>query len=179
MSFKILQTSDNHIGETAYVRIDSATGLNARGLDFFRSFEKITGIALEKKVDVLLVVGDFFTKVNPYQRYILETMKILRRLAKTGIESIFVSGNHETPKLATTVNPLSLLEQIDGVHEALEPKTITIKDTDFVCVPSPSNFDEICNMFQPLLQKALATSNAEKKVLAAHIPIAQACLSDG
>ena len=174
---KILQTADNHLGETAYSRVDTSTGLNARGLDFLNSFKNILDIALKEHVDVLLVGGDFFTRVNPHPRYFLEVMKGLNRLSKADIVTIFVSGNHETPKMITTVNPLSLLGQINNVHVVLEPITIKVDDVDFVCVPAPPVFDEIKNLFNPLLQKALVNSKSECKVLAAHLPLCQASIS--
>lgn len=72
---RILHTADNHIGETDYQRIDPQTGLNARGLDFLNSFKNISDTAIKEKVDVLLIAGDFFTKVNPHPRYILEVIR--------------------------------------------------------------------------------------------------------
>ena len=174
---KILHIADNHLGETDYSRIDPATGLNARGLDFLNSFKNILEIATNEHVDVLLVVGDFFTRVNPPPRYFLEVMKGLKKLSKANITTIFVSGNHETPKMAITLNPLSLLGQIDNVHVVLEPMTIEIDGIDFVCVPSPPFFDEIKNSFDTLLQKALAGSRSKRKILAAHLPLGQAAMS--
>jgi len=174
---KILHTADAHIGETAYSRIDNETGLNARGLDFLNSFKHVADAAVENKVDILLVVGDFFTRVNPHPRHLYEVMKTLRRLSNQNITSIFVSGNHETPRMATTLNPLLFLEQIEKVHVVLEPETISVEDIDLVCVPTPSNFDEIKSLFEPLLQQGMERSKSERRVLAAHIPIAQAMVS--
>jgi len=174
---KILQTADNHLGETAYSRIDTSTGLNARGLDFLNAFNNILDTAAKEKVDVLLVVGDFFTRVNPHPRYFLEVMKGLKKLSKENIVTIFVSGNHETPKMVTTVNPLSLLGQMDNTYVVLEPTSIEINRIDFVCVPAPPVFDEIKNLFDPLLQTALRKSKSERKILAAHLPLGQATIS--
>jgi len=174
---RILQTADNHLGETAYSRIDAPTGLNARGVDFFNSFKNILDIALKERVDVLLVVGDFFTKVNPHPRYLLEVMKGLKKLSKANVIMIFVSGNHETPKMVTTVNPLSLLGQIDNVHVIHEPASIEVDGLDFVCVPAPLVFDEIKNLFSPLLQTALKNSKSDRKILAAHLPLGRATTS--
>jgi DNA repair exonuclease SbcCD nuclease subunit len=174
---KILQTADNHLGETAYSRIDPSTGLNARGLDFLNSFQRILEVASKERVDVLLVVGDFFTRVNPHPRYLLEVMKGIKKLSKANVITIFVSGNHETPKTITTVNPLSLLGQLDNVHVVLEPTSIEINGIDFVCVPAPPAFDEIKNLFNPLLQKALMDSKSDRKILAAHLPLGQATTS--
>jgi exonuclease SbcD len=174
---KILQTADNHLGETAYSRIDPSTGLNARGLDFLDSFQNILEVASKERVDVLLVVGDFFTRVNPHPRYLLEVMKDLKKLSKANVVTIFVSGNHETPKMVTTVNPLSLLGQMDNVYVVLEPTSIEIDGIDFVCVPAPPVFDEIKDLFTPLLQKALKDSKSERKILAAHLPLGQAIIS--
>jgi len=174
---KILQTSDNHLGETAYSRIDSSTGLNARGLDFLNSFKNIAEIALNQHVNVFLIVGDFFTRVNPHPRYILEVMKTVRKLSKAGMTTVFVSGNHETPRMMTTLNPLILLEQIDNVHAIVEPKTLTIDGIDFVCVPTPPNFDHIKDLFNPMLDVALKDSKSNTKILATHLPLSQAVTS--
>ncbi len=171
---RILHTADNHLGETAYSRIDSVTGLNARGIDLLNSFTRITDLAIEKKIRVLLIVGDFFTKVNPHPRYVLEVVRKFKQISRNGITTIMVSGNHETPRLSTTLNPLALLGEIEGVHVALDPTTVSVDDYDFVCVPAPAAFDEIHNLFRPLLSMALRDSKSDKKILAAHIPVGQA-----
>lgn len=171
---KVLQTADNHLGEMAFSRIDPITGLNARGQDFLDSLKNIVNIALKEKVDVFLVVGDFFTRVNPNTRFIYDAMKEVKKLSKANIISIFVSGNHETPKIDTTINPLKLFEQIDNVHVVLDPTTINIDGVDFVCVPAPPFFDNIKIDFDPMLQAALRDSNSEQKILAAHLPLGQA-----
>jgi len=177
IGMKILQTADNHLGETAYSRIDPSTGLNARGLDFLNSFKNILDIASKEHVDVLLVVGDFFTRVNPHPRYLLEVMKGLKKLSEASVVTIFVSGNHETPKMVTTVNPLSLLGQMDNVYVVLEPTSMEIDGIDFVCVPAPPVFDEIKDLFNPLLQTALKDSKSERKILATHLPLGEATIS--
>ena len=174
---RILHTADNHIGETDYQRIDPLTGLNARGLDFLNSFSNIADTAIKEKVDVLLIAGDFFTKVNPHPRLMLEVIRKLKQVSKSGISTLIITGNHETPRIATTLNPLLILGEIDGVQVILEPATVSIKGYDFVCVPAPPNFDEIKNLFVPLLTKALEASESERKILVAHIPLGQAVTS--
>jgi DNA repair exonuclease SbcCD nuclease subunit len=44
-------------------------------------------------------------------------------------------------------------------------------------VPAPPAFDEIKNLFNPLLQKALMDSKSDRKILAAHLPLGQATTS--
>lgn len=174
---RILHTADNHIGETDYQRIDSQTGLNARGLDFLNSFKDIADIAIDKKVDVLLIAGDFFTKVNPHPRYILEVIRKLKQVSKNGITTLIITGNHETPRIATTLNPLTLIGEVEGVHVVLDPTTIKLGEYDFVCVPAPPDFDEIKNLFGPMLTQALKSSQSKRKILVAHIPLGQAVTS--
>ncbi len=174
LPLKLLHAADIHVGEMAFSRIDEETGLNARGIDFLNSFKNVADIAIKQKVNVLLVAGDFFTKVNPNSRYILEIIRKLKRVSNAGITTIIVSGNHETPRMSTTLNPLALLGEIDGVNVALEPTTIEVDGYDFVCVPSPPNFDDAKTLFDPLLSIALQKSKSPNKILVSHIPLGQA-----
>src|SRR5208283_543572 len=98
----------------AFSRVDEKSGLNARGIDFLNAFKNIADIALKQDVDVFIVAGDFFTKVNPQPRYVLEVMRKLKQVSRSGIKTIIVSGNHETPRMTTTLNPLELVGEIEG-----------------------------------------------------------------
>ena len=173
---RILQTSDNHLGETAYSKVDPSTGLNARGLDYLSAFRSIGKIALNERVDVFLIVGDLFTKTNPHPYYILEVTRILKRLSKAGIMTLIVSGNDEMPRSAGGFNPLTILSEIDNVFVAAEPSTFVLGSYDFVCVPAPSKFDDVNLNFPTMLDMALEKSTSDKKILAAHLPVAQAVL---
>jgi DNA repair exonuclease SbcCD nuclease subunit len=62
-------------------------------------------------------------------------------------------------------------------HVVLMPTVITFDGVDFVCVPAPSNFDEIKTLFEPMLQGALQESKSKDRVLAAHVPLVQATAS--
>ena len=174
---RVLHIADSHIGETQYSKNDPKTGMNARGQDFLDSFKASARIAREKKADVLLIVGDLFARVNPHPRYLYEVMTTTEKLSDRGVTSIFVSGNHETPRTVRAFNPLHLLEHIENVHVAVRPVTFSIEQIDFVCVPSPSNFDEISSLFEALTEEALLKARSQKKVLATHVPVSQAKLS--
>jgi DNA repair exonuclease SbcCD nuclease subunit len=174
---RILHTADNHIGEMDYQRIDPQTGLNARGIDFLISFKNIADFAISQKVGVLLIAGDFFTKVNPHPRYILEVIRKLKQVSKNGITTLIITGNHETPRIATTLNPLQVLGEIEGVRVVLEPTTVSIDGFDFVCVPADPNFDDMKNLFSPMLTQAMKDSTSDRRILVTHIPLGQAITS--
>ena len=51
---KLLHTADIHIGMENYGRIDPATGINARVMDFLRRLSDIGDYAIEQGVDVFV-----------------------------------------------------------------------------------------------------------------------------
>jgi DNA repair exonuclease SbcCD nuclease subunit len=162
------------LGETGYAKVDAKTWLNARGLDFLRSFERVAELSKSREADVLVIAGDFFNKVNPHPRYIFEVLSIFRELAENGINVIVVSGNHEAPRLSNSLNPLRLFEHLRNVHVALEPKTISLDGVDFVCVPATPMLDSMASGFPIMLQKALAGSTSDTKVLVTHAQLSGA-----
>lgn len=174
---RILQTSDNHLGQIAYSKVDRETGLNARSLDYLNAFRSIVKMALNERVDVFVIAGDLFASSTPHQYYILEVTRLLKRLSKAGTMTLIVSGNHETPRTASTLNPLTFLSEIDNVFVATEPSTFILGSYDFVCVPAPRKFDEVSKRFPSLLDAALKKSTSDKKILVAHVPIEGAHLS--
>lgn len=171
---RILQASDIHLGEASFSKTDPATGLNARAIDYLSSFKNVGKIALSERVDVLLFVGDLFASTKPDPYFILEAIRILKRLSKVGIMTLIVSGNCETPRKGSDMNPLSILSEIDNVLVATEPNTFILGKYDFVCVPSPAKFDEAGNEFASMLDMALEKSTSDKKILVTHLPLAQA-----
>ena len=171
---KIIQTADNHIGETGYARLDPTTGLNARALDFLSSFRRIAQLTLDRKADVLLVVGDLFTRVNPHPKYIHETMSTIKVLSDKGVNVIILSGNHEQPRKANTLNPIKFFQFLERVHVVTYPCTITIDGIDFVCIPAPSDFGSMGEVFRDLVSEALQTSDNNRKIMLAHTEVAGA-----
>jgi DNA repair exonuclease SbcCD nuclease subunit len=66
---------------------------------------------------------------------------------------------------------------MDNVYVVLEPASMEIDGIDFVCVPAPPVFDEIKDLFNSLLQKALNDFKSECKILVAHLLLSQAIIS--
>ena len=171
---RILQTSDNHLGQVGYSRVDPETGLNSRGLDYLNSFRTIGKMALTEHVDIFVIAGDLFANSNPYHYYMLEVTRLLKRLSRAGIMTLIISGNRDRPSTISGLNPLTILSEIENVFVATEPSTFILGSYDFVCVPAPLKFDEIGKEFPSLLDIALEKSSSDKKILVGHIPIAGA-----
>ncbi|MFQ5941007.1 MAG: exonuclease SbcCD subunit D [Nitrososphaerales archaeon] len=168
---RILQTSDNHLGQIAYSKIDPETGLNARGIDYLNAFKSVARMALNERVDVFVIAGDLFANSRPHPYYVLEVTRLLKRLSKAGVMTLIVSGNRDTPNTPSGLNPLTILSEIENVFVATEPSTFIQGSYDFVCVPAPMKFDEVGSKFPALLDLALEKSTSDKKILVAHVPI--------
>ena len=62
---KLLHTADIHIGMENYGRIDPATGINARVMDFLRRLSDIGDYAIEQGMDVFVFAGDAYKTRDP------------------------------------------------------------------------------------------------------------------
>ncbi|GIU71096.1 MAG: nuclease SbcCD subunit D [Candidatus Nitrosocaldaceae archaeon] len=159
---RILHTADNHIGREEFAKIDKKTGMNARGLDYLESFKNICKIALNERVDLFLIAGDMFDNPDPNQYYIIESMRMLKKVSKAGITTLIINGNTDLSKKR---NPLAYLAEIENVYVTTKPDTFILGSYDIVCVPYSSD------NFTQRLDQALSTSPSENKILVSHIPL--------
>lgn len=89
---KILHTADVHIGaKLAWLGTKSDVQRNR----ILGTFEKVVNIALEKKVDVLLVAGDLFDSYNPDTIGVAYVKNLFEKLALNHIYTIVIPGNHD------------------------------------------------------------------------------------
>jgi exonuclease SbcD len=94
---KILHFADLHIGIETYGRLDAATGLNTRLLDFVKSLAFVVDFAIERGVDLVLFAGDTYRNADPnptHQRLFAEQ---IRRLSEAAIPTVMIPGNHDMP----------------------------------------------------------------------------------
>jgi exonuclease SbcD len=109
----VLHCADLHLGVENYGRLDSATGLHSRLLDFLRSFDELVEYALEQPVDLVLFAGDVYKSRDPNPTHQREFARRIHRLAAAGIPVFLLVGNHDLPSTvgrANTVDIFSTLE---------------------------------------------------------------------
>lgn len=161
---KILHTADNHIGFEAFSHIDKRSGINLRGLDYLESFKNICKIAISEKVDLFIIAGDMFDNPQPNQYYIIESMRMLKKISKTGITTLIINGNTDLAR----ETPLAYLGEIDNVYVVTKPTTLILGSYDIVCVPYS------VGDFSTMLEKALESSPSENKILVSHLSLKSA-----
>ena len=106
---KIAALGDAHLGRGYYTVTDPATGVNRRELDFEESFEKAIDLALAEEPDLVLWLGDVFDHPRPTYRSFRVAQRALFRLRDAGVDTVVISGNHDTPRLPGTGSPYSAL----------------------------------------------------------------------
>ena len=94
---KILHFADLHLGVESYGRLDPATGLSSRLLDFLKALDQLVDYALENKVDLVLFCGDAYKSREPTQTQQREFAKRISRLSTNGIPIFLLIGNHDLP----------------------------------------------------------------------------------
>jgi len=112
-SIRILHLADLHIGMENYGRLDPATGVNGRVMDFLRRFSEAVDYALANEVDLVLFAGDAYKTRDPNSTYRREFARRIKRLAGAGIPVVLLVGNHDLPaqdKRASSIEIFRTLE---------------------------------------------------------------------
>ncbi len=129
---KLLHFADLHLGVENYGRLDPATGLSTRLMDFLRSYDQVVDYALENDVSLVVFAGDAYKTRDPSPTYQREFAQRIRRLSAAGIPTVLVAGNHDTPSAvgrAITVEIFATLE-VENVYVAKKPEVINIETKD-------------------------------------------------
>ncbi|MBO3767829.1 MAG: exonuclease SbcCD subunit D, partial [Candidatus Brockarchaeota archaeon] len=131
MTIKIIHTADNHL-DPSFQKFKGKT--NERRRDFRINFEKIIKFCLENKVDVLLLSGDIFDRINPRNPPRSSLMKWFRDLTSNGTKIFMIGGNHDMPRsVEEAESPLLLFEKSGyarffGSTEEVETENLKIGD---------------------------------------------------
>jgi exonuclease SbcD len=128
-SIRIMHLADLHIGMENYGRLDPATGLNGRVMDFLRRLSEAVDYALGNEVDLVLFAGDAYKTRDPNSTYRREFARRIKRLADAGIPVVLLVGNHDLPaqdKRASSIEifrtldvPNVLVGNRDGLHQII------------------------------------------------------------
>ncbi|MCL5019345.1 MAG: exonuclease SbcCD subunit D [Patescibacteria group bacterium] len=125
---KLLHFSDIHIGMENYAKLDPETGLSTRLLDFFSTFDFIVETAIKEDVDAVVFAGDAYKTRDPNPTQQRGFGERIKKLAKKGIPTVLVAGNHDTPNAEGKANTLDIYSalEIENVWVSRQPEYLQI-----------------------------------------------------
>jgi len=97
MALRLLHLADVHFGMENYGRLDAATGLNRRLLDFSRSVHHAIDYALAHGVHLAIFAGDIYKHRDPDPSWQREFAVCVRKLTDAGVPVVILVGNHDLP----------------------------------------------------------------------------------
>ena len=112
-SIRIMHLADLHIGMENYGRLDPATGLNGRVMDFLRRLSEAVDYALENEVDLVLFAGDAYKTRDPNSTYRREFARRIKSLADAGIPVVLLVGNHDLPAQDKRASSIEIFRTLD------------------------------------------------------------------
>jgi exonuclease SbcD len=154
---KILHFADLHLGVETYGRLDPATGLSSRLLDFLNVLDQVVDFAINNKVDLVLFCGDAYRSREPTQTHQREFAKRINRLSTSGIPIFLLVGNHDLPNAigrATTTEIFDTLA-VKNVYVSNRPEVYLI--------PTSSGKVQIASL--PWLRRGALLTREETKNL--------------
>ena len=109
---RMLHVADIHIGMENYGRIDPATGIHGRVLDFLRRFDEVIEYGLSHDVDLVIFAGDAFKTRDPSPTYQREFARRIKRLSDAGVPTILLVGNHDLPAMEKKATSLDIFRTL-------------------------------------------------------------------
>ncbi|HEY3083066.1 MAG TPA: exonuclease SbcCD subunit D [Chloroflexota bacterium] len=109
---RLLHLADVHLGVETFGRIDPATGLNSRLLDFTARLDEAIDHAIATRVDLVLFAGDAYRSRDPSPTQQREFARRIRRLSEAGIPTFLLVGNHDLPAASGRANSLDIYETL-------------------------------------------------------------------
>ena len=109
---RLMHFADCHFGVELYGRLDPATGLNTRLIDFRNSLNAIIDAAIEAGVHIALFAGDAYKSRDPSQTHQREFALCIRRLTERGIPVALLTGNHDLPGVKGRAHTLDIFKTL-------------------------------------------------------------------
>lgn len=100
-----------------YGRIDPATGLHTRLIDFLDRLDEVITYALETEpVDLVLIAGDIYKTRSPNPTHQREFASRIRRLTAAGLPVVILTGNHDVPAASGRAHSVEIFQTLDIEH---------------------------------------------------------------
>ncbi len=114
---KMLHLADLHIGVENYGRIDAATGLHTRLIDYLDRLDEAIVLASDECVDIVLIAGDIYKNRSPNPTHQREFARRIRRLTNEGTKVFILTGNHDISAAAGRAHSIEIFNAlaVDGV----------------------------------------------------------------
>jgi exonuclease SbcD len=141
---KFIHTADIHFGMENYGKIDPATGIHTRLLDFEKALHFCIDRAIKEDVDFFLFSGDAYKTAHPTPTHQRLLMHCFLRLFRAHIPLVMVIGNHDNPLSFGKAHALEIFGQlpVDGFHVIDQPTTLMLQTkggpVQIVGIPWPS-----------------------------------------
>ncbi|MGB8467524.1 MAG: exonuclease SbcCD subunit D [Candidatus Babeliales bacterium] len=141
---RFIHTADIHYGMENYGKIDAATGIHSRLLDFDRAFNFCVDTAINQNVDFFLIAGDAYKTTNPSPTQQRLFFNALFRLHAAQIPVVIIIGNHDNPLSFGKASTLDILADIPLLtfHVMSKPRALTLQTksgpVNIVGIPWPT-----------------------------------------
>ncbi len=110
---RLLHFADLHVGMENYGRLDPATGVNGRVLDFLRRFDELIDYGLEREVDLVIFAGDAYKRRTPNPTYQRAFARRVKRLADAGVPVVLLVGNHDLPTMVQRASSVDIFRTLN------------------------------------------------------------------
>jgi exonuclease SbcD len=112
-TIRLLHIADIHVGMENYGRLDPATGLHSRVLDFLHRMNEALDYALQNDVDLVIFAGDAYKNRDPNSTLRREFARRIKRLADAGIPVVMVVGNHDMPVAERRASSIEVFKTLE------------------------------------------------------------------
>lgn len=125
---KLLHLADLHIGVENYGRIDPASGLHSRLIDYLDRLDEALDFGLQAGVDLVLIAGDIYKNRTPNPTHQREFARRIHRLRSAGVPVFIITGNHDVAPAAGRASSVEIFNalMVDGVTIADRPGLYTV-----------------------------------------------------
>ncbi len=110
---KLLHLADLHIGVENYGRIDPASGMHTRLLDYLNRLDEAIELGLQSEVDLVLIAGDIYKNRSPNPTHQREFARRLHRLRSAGVPVFILTGNHDISASLGRAHSVEIFEALD------------------------------------------------------------------
>jgi exonuclease SbcD len=114
---KLLHLADLHIGMENYGRLDPASGMHTRLVDYLDRLDEAIDYGMAEGADAVLIAGDIYKNRTPNPTHQREFARRIRRIRNAGLPIFILVGNHDVSPAAGRAHSIEIFDTlaIEGV----------------------------------------------------------------